>query len=49
MNKEVKTNLRLAGGKSKMLKILEEFFPKEIDKYKIFTLEEFLEKETPAE
>ena len=33
MNKEVKTNLRWAGGKSKMLKILEEFFPKEIDKY----------------
>jgi DNA adenine methylase len=31
--KEVKTNLRWAGGKSKMIKILDEFFPKEVDKY----------------
>lgn len=31
--KEVKTNLRWAGGKSKMIKILDEFFPKEIEKY----------------
>ena len=30
---EVKTNLRWAGGKSKMLKILDKFFPKEVDKY----------------
>lgn len=31
--KEVKTNLRWAGGKSKMIKILDDFFPKEINKY----------------
>lgn len=30
---EVKTNLRWAGGKSKMLKILDDFFPKDIEKY----------------
>ena len=29
--KETKTNLRWARGKSKMLKILDEFFPKEIN------------------
>lgn len=31
--KEIKTNLRWPGGKSKMLKILDEFFPKEINKF----------------
>lgn len=30
---EVKTNLRWAGGKSKMLKILDDFFPKDVEKY----------------
>jgi DNA adenine methylase len=30
---EVKTNLRWAGGKSKMIKILDNFFPKEVNKY----------------
>ena len=35
---EIKTNLRWAGGKSKMLKILDNFFPKEINKYlEVFT------------
>lgn len=35
---EVKTNLRWAGGKSKMLKILDNFFPAEINKYlEVFT------------
>lgn len=29
----VKTNLRWAGGKSKMMKILDKFLPKEVDKY----------------
>jgi DNA adenine methylase len=29
----VKTNLRWAGGKSKMMKILDRFLPKEVDKY----------------
>ena len=31
--KEIKSNLRWAGGKSKMIKILDNFFPKKIDKY----------------
>lgn len=31
--KNCKTNLRWAGGKSKMTKILDNFFPKEVDKY----------------
>ena len=31
--KEIKTNLRWAGGKSKMLKILDEFLPNDVDKY----------------
>lgn len=31
--KEVKSNLRWAGGKSKMTKILDNFFPKEVNKY----------------
>ena len=36
--KEVKTNLRWPGGKSKMTKILKNYFPKEIDKYlEVFT------------
>lgn len=36
--KEIKTNLRWPGGKSKMTKILDNFFPKEIDKYlEVFT------------
>lgn len=30
---EIKTNLRWAGGKSKMIKILDKFFPKEVNKY----------------
>ena len=30
---EVKTNLRWAGGKSKMIKILDKFFPTEVNKY----------------
>ncbi len=35
---EIKTNLRWAGGKSKMTKILDNFFPKEVDKYlEVFT------------
>ena len=34
----IKTNLRWAGGKSKMTKILDSFFPKEVDKYlEVFT------------
>lgn len=36
--KEVKTNLRWAGGKSKMIKILDNFLPEKIDKYiEVFT------------
>lgn len=36
--KEIKTNLRWPGGKSKMMKILNKFFPQEIDKYiEVFT------------
>lgn len=36
--KEIKTNLRWPGGKSKMTKILDNFFPKEVDKYlEVFT------------
>ena len=31
--KEIKSNLRWAGGKSKMIKILDNFFPKNINKY----------------
>lgn len=31
--KEIKTNLRWAGGKSKMIKVLDKFFPKEVNKY----------------
>lgn len=31
--KEIKTNLRWPGGKSKMIKILDNFFPKEVNKY----------------
>jgi len=31
--KEVKTNLRWPGGKSKMTKILDRFFPKDVEKY----------------
>lgn len=31
--KEIKSNLRWAGGKSKMIKILDNFFPKKFDKY----------------
>lgn len=35
---EIKTNLRWPGGKSKMIKILNEFFPKDIEKYlEVFT------------
>lgn len=38
MEKEIKSNLRWAGGKSKMIKILDEFMPKEINKYlEVFT------------
>jgi DNA adenine methylase len=38
MTKEIKTNLRWAGGKSKMLKILDNFFPNEVTKYlEVFT------------
>ena len=32
-NNFVKTNLRWAGGKSKMLKILDNYFPEKVDKY----------------
>lgn len=31
--KVVKSNLRWPGGKSKMTKILDKFFPKEVNKY----------------
>ena len=36
--KEIKTNLRWPGGKSKMTKILDNFLPKEVNKYlEVFT------------
>lgn len=36
--KEIKTNLRWAGGKSKMIKILDKYFPQEVNKYlEVFT------------
>ena len=31
--KEIKTNLRWPGGKSKMTKILDNFLPKKVNKY----------------
>lgn len=37
-NKTIKSNLRWAGGKSKMLKILDNFFPQNVNKYlEVFT------------
>ena len=37
--KEIKTNLRWAGGKSKMIKILDKYFPQEVNKYlEVFTI-----------
>ena len=36
--KEIKSNLRWAGGKSKMIKILDTFMPDSVDKYlELFT------------